>query len=126
MPLAAPQKPVEGAPRIGPSLSTYSLIDDVLDAADALQITLWPWQRYGLDVAMSVDADHRFLYREVAWIAARQNGKTEKLLPRIKWALDYGRRIIHTAQNRLLPRTVLLRLGRAYPDAKIRYANGQE
>src|SRR5688572_3526445 len=124
MALAAPQKPVEGAPRIGPSLSTYSLLDEVLEAADDLGIILWPWQRYGLDVAMSVDMDERFLYREVAWIAARQNGKTEKLLPRIKWALDRGRRIIHTAQNRLLPRSVLLKLGKAYPDAKVRYANG--
>jgi hypothetical protein len=122
----APETATEGAPRVGPPLSTYSLIDAVLDAADALEISLYPWQRYSLDVAMSVDADERFTYREVAWIAARQNGKTEVLLPRIKWALDNGRRVIHTAQNRLLPRKVFQRVARIYPDAKVRYANGQE
>ncbi len=79
-----------------------------------------------MDVAMSVYADSTFVYREVAIIASRRNGKSEILIPRIKWALDNGRRVIHTAQNRLLPRKVLLRLGQLYPDAKVRYANGQE
>jgi hypothetical protein len=115
-----------GSPRIGPELGRYSLIDDVLDAADECGIELYPWQRYGLDISMSVGSDERFLYQSIAWITSRQNGKTKKLVPRIKWALDRGRRIIHTAQNRLLPRKVFEEVAGLYPDAKVRYANGQE
>jgi hypothetical protein len=116
----------DGGPRIGPEPQRYSLIEEVLDAADAARISLYPWQRYGLDVGMSVYPDETFMFPEVAWIASRQNGKTEKLVPRIKWALDKGRRVIHTAQNRLLPRKVFERVAVLYPDAKIRFANGQE
>ena len=78
---------------------------------------------------MSVDADARWMYREVAVIAARQNGKSKILMPRIKWALEAGRRIIHTAQNGKLPRQVFLQLAGHYqgdPEAYIRRANGQE
>lgn len=126
MVLDAAEVGTDGAPRIGPPLHRHSLIDEILDAADEAGIILYPWQRYGLDVGMSTHPDGTFLYPEVAWICSRQNGKTEKLIPRIKWSLDRGRRVIHTAQNRLLPRKVFERVASLYPDAKIRYANGQE
>lgn len=125
----SPGEALEGAARVGPPLSTYSLIGEAYSASGDLGINLYPWQQYALDVMMSVDEEWQWLYREVAVIASRQNGKSEILLPRIKWAIDNGRRVIHTAQNRLLPRKVFMRLARHYekvPGAYIRKANGQE
>src|SRR5262249_36743348 len=48
----------------------------------------------------------RFLWREVAIVVARQNGKTTLLVPLIVARLVAGRRMMHTAQNRELPREV--------------------
>src|SRR5690349_13655099 len=93
-----------GIPRLGPEPAEYSRIGAIHDAAQDLGISLRPWQDYAADVITSTDADGQWLYREAAVIAARQNGKTKILLPRIKAGLDRGERIIHTAQNRLLPR----------------------
>jgi hypothetical protein len=127
--LQAAVTPMEGAARVGPPLSTYSLVTEALRASDALGVNLYPWQSYALDVALSCEEDRSFIYREVAIICSRQNGKSEILLPRIKWALENGRRVIHTAQNRLLPRKVFMRLARHYekqPGTYIRKANGQE
>jgi hypothetical protein len=129
MALQASEKAVEGQGRVGPPLSTYSLCSEAYAASDDLGINLYPWQAHALDVMMSCTEDEQFLYREVAIIAARQNGKSKILLPRITWSLEHGRRIIHTAQNRLLPRKVFMELARYYerePEAYIRKANGQE
>src|SRR6188472_3686069 len=92
-----------GSPRIGVLPEDDSLSLEAVAVAHKMGIVPRPWQRYALDVAMQ-RVDDRFKYREVAVIASRQNGKTKILTPRIGWALDRGRRIIHTAQNRLLPR----------------------
>jgi hypothetical protein len=104
----------------------YSLGIEIEEAAEAIGIDLRPWQRHAADVMASVDQDSIFLYREIAIICSRQNGKTKILVPRIKWGLDRGRRIIHTAQNRLLPRKVFKEVAKHYPDATVRFANGQE
>jgi hypothetical protein len=70
------------------------------------------------------------VYREVALVMARQDGKTEILLPLILARLRMGRRILHTAQNRTLPREVFIRLGQHLIDdpelVELRLANGQE
>jgi len=127
--LEASETAIEGAARVGVPLSRYSLVNDAYSASHDLGINLYPWQRYALDITMSVEENWDWTYREVAIIASRQNGKSEILLPRIKWAIDNGRRVIHTAQNRLLPRKVFMRLANHYehvPGAYIRKANGQE
>jgi hypothetical protein len=67
-------------------------------------------------------------YREVAVVVARQNGKTELLVPRILMDLRAGKRVLHTAHRMRLARKVFLRVARAIkPEAdEIRYAQGQE
>jgi hypothetical protein len=128
MALEAPVMAPEGAPRVGPALSPYTVAQEASEAAHAVGLFLRPWQGYGLDVMLSVDEDWQFIYREVAIIAARQNGKSKILIPRIRWALEQGRRILHTAQNRDIPRNLFLELAAGYQagEARIRYANGQE
>ena len=63
-------------------------------------------------------------------VVARQNGKTELLVPLILMALRSGRNVLHTAQNRDLPRQTFLRLARLMAGLddveSIRKANGQE
>jgi len=114
-----------GSPRIGVLPDSESLWPEVGVVAHSMGIIPRPWQKYALEVAMQRDGE-RFKYREIAIIASRQNGKTKILTPRIGWALNKGRRIIHTAQNRLLPRKVFVEVAKHYPQAKVRYANGQE
>jgi len=70
-----------------------------------------------------------WLFREVAIIESRRNGKTEILVPRIVMDLRAGKHVLHTAQNRTLPRRVFMRVAhslRADEIGSIRYANGQE
>jgi hypothetical protein len=86
----------------------------------------------------ALGADDRWLYPEVAELVSRQNGKTKKLVPHIVKRLRMGRRIMHTAQNRDLPREVFSEVAEimgAEPGALAvkggrivmpRFANGQE
>ena len=86
-----------------------------------------PWQEYALDVMLSLKESGEWLYREVAIIAARQNGKTSVLLPRVIMGLEEGERILHAAQVREISREVFLKLSPILPPGyKIRLANGQE
>ena len=114
-------------PRVGPVLSATTRFPEAYRAAGALGLVLRPWQEHALKVSMAVEGQ-TFKYREVAIIAARQNGKSKILLPRIHWALQNGRRIVHTAQNAKLPRQVFMQLVNYYrhKGAYIRLANGQE
>lgn len=114
-------------PRIGPQTADYSRIGAILDAAESLHIQLRPWQVYASDVMTSTDAEGDWLYREVAIIAARQNGKTMLLAPRVLAGLQRGEHIVHTAQNRDIPRELLMLLSPLVPSQwKVRLANGQE
>lgn len=75
--------------------------------AEATKVDLDPWQRHVLDVALEVDpATGRWLHPLVVLVVARQNGKTVVLKLRIAAGLllldDGG--IMHTAQDRALPR----------------------
>jgi len=78
----------------------------------------------------ALTADDLWLYPEVAALVARQNGKTEILLPHIKRRLEMGRRVLHLAQTRELPRRLFNRLAplieRDHRDAKVRRGAGQE
>src|SRR6185503_5166899 len=72
----------------------------------------------------------RWQYPEVAIVVARQNGKSTLLIPRILWGLEHGERIMHTAQNRTLPREIFEQVAELVPKASlkrpVRLANGQE
>ena len=120
-------------PRIGPPRPLRSDIDGFRREAECLEIDLFPWQDLVGWFLNAVDADNRFLYPEVADVVSRQNGKTEILVPHICDRLLKGRRIMHTAQNRELPREVFGRVADhmyakhwSEMTRKPRFANGQE
>ena len=126
-------------PRLAPPVPARSLIAEYQAAAAELGIDLMPWQvlagRY-ITALRAVrgrprhDAKPEWAFREVCIVVARQNGKSELLIPRIVMGLRRGEHILHTAQNRDLPRKTFLRVAAliaADPDTiSVRKANGQE
>lgn len=96
-------------------------------------ITFMPWQATAGLYLEAVTKTGTWLYPEVPIVVGRQNGKTEILKPFICHRLRNGRRIMHTAQNRELPREVfgevaehMLAAHRLELASKPRFANGQE
>jgi len=111
---------------MGVALSPTSRIAEAYDAAERLGLQLRPWQDYALQAITATDSNGQWLYREAAVIAARQNGKTKILLPRVMMGLA-GERMIHAAQLREISREVLMQLAPILPKGyKLRQANGQE
>lgn len=126
-------------PRLAPPLPARSDLAGFRNTAVELAISLMEWQETVARYLEAQDADGNHLYREVAIIVARQNGKTELLVPLIVKRLVAGKRIMHTAQDRSLPREVFYRVAdvmwehysHLFPlrngrPTKPRYANGQE
>jgi phage terminase large subunit-like protein len=126
-------------PRLAPPVPLrHDLVGFRRVAAD-IGYHLMPWQECAGTYLTALGADDRWLYREVAIVVSRQNGKTTLLVPLIVSRLLAGHRVMHTAQDRSLPREVFglvsefmwahypelfpLRNGRP---TKPRYANGQE
>ena len=107
-------------------------MDDWHAAADELGFEPFDWQAIAAEYLMAADDNGRWLYPELAIVVARQNGKTELLMPLIVDELDHGGRVLHMAHNRDLPRELFLRIATFYeverPDEvdTIRRANGQE
>jgi hypothetical protein len=125
-------KPLIGiqTPRMAPPAPVKSKIDEFVKTAAGANVTLLPWQQLAGRYLTATGPDG-WLFREVAVVVARQNGKTELLVPRILMDLRAGKRVIHTAQNRTLPREVFMRVAWQLLDTElipngIRYANGQE
>lgn len=115
-------------PRIAPPIPARSRLNDLKAIADGIGVDLMWWQALASRYLTAISGD-RWLYPEVCFVVSRQNGKTELLVPRIIDDLRRGRRVLHTAQNRTLPRTVFMRVARALDLGEviaIRYANGQE
>lgn len=98
-------------------------------AATDLGIKLMPWQRLAARYMTATDR-RRWRFRKVCVVVARQNGKTSLLLPRILLGLRLGRRMLHTAQNRAIPRETFLTIARLINGNDevlgIRFANGEE
>ncbi len=118
-------------PRLAPPLPLHSKVDEYITLSHALGIDLMPWQCNALRYMTATDADGRAMYREVAIVVARQNGKTTLLVPFVVVALRMGLRVMHTAQNRVLPRDVFEQVAEILTRAgvlkvKPRFANGQE
>lgn len=120
-------------PRVAPPLPLRTGIDDFRATATTCGIALFPWQESAGRYLTALGPAERWLYREVALIVARQNGKTRLLIPLIVSRLLVGRRIMHTAQNRELPREVfgevadvMWRDHRGLLTRRPRFANGQE
>jgi phage terminase large subunit-like protein len=128
----APSNPLMGVqtPRMAPPRPAKSKIDEFVAIAAGSSIKLLPWQEMAGTYLTATGPDG-WLFRDVAIVVARQNGKTELLVPRILMDLRAGKRILHTAQNRTLPREVFMRVAWQLHDTElipngIRYANGQE
>ena len=87
-----------------------------------------PWQNTVAEHLMA--GNGKWQYPEVAVVVARQNGKSTLLIPRILWGLEHGERIMHTAQNRTLPREIFEQVAELVPKSwlkrPVRLANGQE
>jgi hypothetical protein len=125
-------------PRVAPPVPVRSDIATFREVATDIGISLMPWQEQCARYLTALAPDDRWLYREVGIVVARQNGKTTLLVPLIVQRLRAGQRIMHTAQDRALPREVFglvadilsqdltlfpQRNGRS---TKPRFANGQE
>jgi phage terminase large subunit-like protein len=65
-----------------------------------------PWQDTASRYLTATGADGKHLYREVAIVVARQQGKTTLMKPIIVRALMAGKRVLHIAQTRELPRVM--------------------
>ncbi len=117
------------SPRIAPPVPARSLLKEYQAAAKELGIKLMPWQILAARYLFGLN-EKRWQYREVAIVVARQNGKTSLLLPRILMGLQRGERMLHTAQNRAIPRETFLTVARLLNGQRgveeIRFANGQE
>jgi phage terminase large subunit-like protein len=125
-------------PRIAPPTPARSDLAGFRTVAREIGISLMPWQATAARHLEARASDGRHLYQEVCVVVARQNGKTEELVPLIVKRLRAGRRIMHTAQNRELPREVFARVAdimsgdeaafrqRSGRIIRPRFANGQE
>lgn len=125
-------------PRIAPPVPARSRLDEFGQAAALSGLEMMPWQLEAARYTQAVDANDRWLFREVGIIVARQNGKTSILVPLIVSRLLAGHRIMHTAQDRNLPREVFGMVADVMADSpglfgnrngrhmKPRFANGQE
>jgi len=91
-------------PRIAPPLPLrHGLADYRRQSAD-LGIVPMPWQETAARYVTALGPHDRWLYRDVAIVVARQNGKTTLTKPLIVARLKAGRHIMHIAQVRELPR----------------------
>ncbi len=117
--------------RLAPPVPRRSLVADYRKAARLAGFEPMAWQLFAARVITGLRRG-RWAYPEAAIIVARQNGKTSLLVPRIVMGLLAGERIMHTAQNRELPRETfgivadVLHAHAAPAVRSIRVANGQE
>ena len=126
----ASQRQIE--PRLAPPVPAASQLADYRAIAKVIGFRPMGWQ---LRAVSSITAQKRgrLAYPEAAVIVARQNGKTALLKALIILKLLAGRKVMHTAQNRELPREVFTEVADAFIEhwrfdlKKLpRLANGQE
>jgi hypothetical protein len=125
------QKAIE--PRLAPPVSDRNQLADYRKIAKAIGWRPMTWQQRAVASITAEGRAGRLQYPEAAVIVARQNGKTALLKTLIVLKLLRGRKIMHTAQNRELPREVFTEVADAMVEhwradlRKLpRLANGQE
>jgi len=91
-------------PRIAPPVPLKHGLGEYQNFASDLDITPMPWQDTAAKYLTARAPDKKYLYREVAVVVGRQNGKTTLVKPLIVQRLKAGRHIMHIAQVRELPR----------------------
>jgi hypothetical protein len=141
VPARAPKSELRGhdRPRIAPPIPARSGIKDLRETATGLGIKLMTWQDTAGRYIEATGPGGRHLYREVCVAVARQQGKTTLMKPVIVRRLRLGRKIMHIANNRELPREMFGMVADAIAEAdedllprrrgKIiwpRYGSGQE
>lgn len=131
--ISRPSQAVLGheSPRIAPPLPLRSRCAEFTETAQRIGIELMPWQEVAATYLTALGPSDAPMFREVGIVVARQNGKSTLLVPLIVDALMHGRNVMHTAQNRILPREVFeqvaeLMEARHMVRGRIRYTNGQE
>jgi phage terminase large subunit-like protein len=116
-------------PYLAPPVPVKGELASFVKAAELAGIELMPWQHL-VGRYLTATTPNGWRYPEVAVIVPRQNGKTTLLLPRIVAGLLAGERIMHTAQNRELPREIYNTIAEIIPPDLMRHppriANGQE
>lgn len=90
-------------PRIAPPAPLKHDKQAMVALAERLGLTPYPWQGVCY-VYLTATVGTRWLYPEFAGVVARQQGKTTLLDPLIVQRLMDGHNVMHTAQNRDLPR----------------------
>lgn len=92
------------SPRIAPPRPLRHGLAGYREEAAALDIVPMPWQDTAASYITALGPDDAWLYREIAAVVGRQNGKTTLVKPLIVARLKAGRHIMHIAQVRELPR----------------------
>ena len=131
--LKGSQEPRIGTPRL-PGTSSRLRELQILDSV--FGSPLLPWQAASLEVALEVGDGGRWTRQLVAFVVARQNGKSEVLKRRILGGLLLfdDELVLHTAADRALPRSMFEEIAQIVEDdpelrklrEKVRFANGQE
>lgn len=103
-------------PRLAPPVPARHGSAAVLEEAQRLGLTLYPWQRHALRYLTATGPGVRAAYPEVAVIVARQNGKTTLTMPLVVSWLRRGLRVMHVAQTRELPREMFDLIATALSD----------
>ena len=101
-----PRKTLKGRsdPRVSPPRPLRHGLPAYRDESRNLDIDPMPWQDTAAKYLTAIGPDERLLYREVAVVVGRQNGKTTLVKPLIVARLRAGRHVMHIAQVRELPR----------------------
>src|ERR1043165_9004881 len=99
------RKPLLGTPlpRVAPPKPARAKVKEFRALASKLGLELFPWQETAAPYLPARNAENHPLYREVAIIVARRNGKTTLLLPLIVGRMLEGQQITHAAQQLRLP-----------------------
>src|SRR5262245_56654007 len=119
-------------PRLAPPIPTVNDLADYRAVAKTIKWKPMAWQDRAI-ATITGRRRTRLAFPEAAVVVARQNGKTALLLALIVLKLLQGRRVMHTAQNRELPREVFTAVAEAFVEffpgdlkKQPRLANGQE
>lgn len=91
-------------PRIAPPVPARSRYREFKVSASEMGIRLMDWQEQAARYITATAPGGVHLYREVCILVARQQGKTTLMKPHIIRELRAGRKVLHIAQNRNLPR----------------------
>lgn len=133
--MPSPRSSTWSKPRLGTQRSSRPSFGYQASAiAEVIGQPLLDWQSYALEVGLEREGSH-WAYRDVAIAVARQNGKTGGPLKLriLVGLLLWGESVLHSAQNRDLPRESFLEIAELletrFPGRLVgrpRRANGQE